>query len=310
MSVRRPLYSGGLLSRGPVPALVLAVALAAVLGAAPASADEDPKRAAKAFREGQKAYAAGDFRRAAQSFEEAYLAKPHHDAMWNAARSWQKAGEPARAANDYARYLDIAPAKAMDRDSATTALNELAAKLGRVEVQKAGATNVRFDGAAMDALVVYVAPGEHVADADGTTGPVHKIFNVDAGGSVSVTLTPAPKPDPITKPDDPKPTPPPAKPLKPWVVYVGGGLTVAAAGIATWQGLDTVSKKDAFQSGPTQGKLDDARGAELRTNIAIGGAVGFALITGALAVFLVDWQGPAKAQVGVGPTGAVVRGVF
>jgi hypothetical protein len=232
--------------------------------------------------------------------------------MWNAARSWQKAGEPVRAANDYAHYLDIAPSKAMDRDSATSALNELTTKLGRVEVQKAGASNVRFDGAASEAAVVYVAPGEHVAEAESTAGPVRKVFSVDAGGSVSVTLTPSPKPDPVRPIDDnvgPKPDVA-HKPLKPWVVYVGSGLTVAAAGVATWQGLDTISKKDAFQSAPTQSKLDDARGAELRTNLAIGGAVGFALITGALAVFLVDWQGTTNTQVGVGPTGAVVHGEF
>ncbi len=294
--------------------LVLALAFVAVLGVfgvRTAAAEEDPKRAAKAFREGQKAYAAGDYRRAAQSFEEAFVAKPHHDAMWNAARSWQKAGEPTRAANDYAHYLDIAPAKAMDRDSATTALGELTTRLGRVEVQKAGATNVRFDGAAIESMIVYVAPGEHVAEADSSGGPVRKVFSVDAGGSVSVTLTPPPKPDPVIKNDDPPPKPePPPKPLKPWVVYVGGGLTLAAAGIATWQGLDTVSKKDEFQTAPTQGKLDDARSAELRTNIAVGGAVGFALITGALAVFLVDWGGTQKASVGVGPGSLSVRGTF
>ena len=287
------------------------LALAAVFGVSTAAAEEDPKRAAKAFREGQKAYAAGDYRRAAQSFEEAYVAKPHHDAMWNAARSWQRAGEPARAANDYAHYLDIAPAKAMDRDSATTALNELTTRLGRVEVQKAGATSVRFDGNAIEAMVVYVAPGEHVAEADSSGGPVRKVFSVEAGGSVSVTLTPPPKPEPIVKPDDPPPKPePPPKPLKPWVVYVGSGLTLAAAGVATWQGLDTVSRKDDFNKAPTQGRLDDARGAELRTNLAIGGAVGFALITGALAVFLVDWGRTQKATVGVGPGSLLVRGTF
>jgi hypothetical protein len=297
MSVRRPI------------SVVVALALVAALGSSSAFADEDPKKAARAFREGQKAYAAGDFRRAAQSFEDAFLAKPHHDAMWNAARSWQKAGEPARAANDYAHYLDIAPAKAMDRDSATAALNDLTTKLGRVEVQKAGATNIRFDGSAIGAMVVYVAPGEHVAEAESTAGPVRKVFTVDAGGSVSVTLTSPPKPDPIKPPVEPKPEPP-QKPLKPWVVYVGGGLTVVAAGITTWQGLDTMSKKDDFQKSPTQGKLDDTKDAQLRTNVALGGAVGFALITGALAVFLVDWQGPAKAQVGVGPTGVSVFGNF
>jgi tetratricopeptide (TPR) repeat protein len=301
-----------------VLALLLAFALALV--ASTASAEDDPKKAAKAFHEGQRAYAAGDFRHAAQSFEEAYQAKPHHDALWNAARSWQKAGEPARAANDYTRYLDIAPANAIDRDNATSALNDLGPTLGRVEVHTVGTTNVRFDGATTGTGVVYVSPGEHVAEADSDDGPVRKVFTVDAGKSISVTLAPAPKETTTTPPPPPPddraklPPPPQRKPLSPVIVYVGGGLTVVCAGLATWQGLDTVSKKNDFQSAPpaqqTQAKLDDARGAELRTNIAIAGAVGFGLLTGAAALFLVDWKGDAKTTVGIAPFGVSVARRF
>jgi tetratricopeptide (TPR) repeat protein len=298
-----------------VSAFVLAVSLALV--ATTARAEDDPKRAAKAFHEGQRAYSAGDFRRAAQSFEEAYQAKPHHDALWNAARSWQKAGEPARAANDYTRYLDTAPANATDRDNATTALNELGTTLGRVEVHAVYTKNVRFDGAPTDASIVYVSPGEHVAEADSDDGPVRKVFTVDAGKSISVTLAPAPKETPPPPPDDRNklPPPPPRKPLPPVVVYVGGGLTVLCAGLATWQGIDTISKKNDFTNAPpaeqTQGKLDDARGAELRTNIAIAGAIGFGLLTGAAALFLVDWKGSdSKTTVGIAPFGVSVAHHF
>ncbi|MCW5836048.1 MAG: hypothetical protein KIS78_26850, partial [Labilithrix sp.] len=139
--------------------LALACLACVALGAAPEARAEDPRQAAQAqFAEGQRAFAAGDFRRAAAAFEEAYRTKPHHSPLWNAARSWQKAGEGTRAANLYARYLEEAPAGARDRDQATAALADLASKLGRLVVQAGGAADVRVDSAPLEGDGVYVPP--------------------------------------------------------------------------------------------------------------------------------------------------------
>src|SRR5580658_7681957 len=71
------------------------------------------------FEEGTKAFDAGDFRRAAAAFEAAYRLAPNTDVLWNAARAWQRAGEAARAATLYSRYLRDAPPVAPDRGTAT-----------------------------------------------------------------------------------------------------------------------------------------------------------------------------------------------
>src|SRR5262245_7274448 len=96
-----------------------ALALALTI-AAPAAADEaaDARAAAAAFKEGQRAFRAGDDRRAAEQFELAYHDKPHHSPLWNAAQSWEKAGEYVRAGNLYARFLRDAPPDTPDRNQA------------------------------------------------------------------------------------------------------------------------------------------------------------------------------------------------
>jgi hypothetical protein len=259
----------------------------AVLGAAlPARADDADDRAARAFAEGQQAFDAKDYARAAEQFEAAYADKPHHAPLWNAARSWHRAGESVRAANLYARYLREAPPDARDRDNATAALAELSPHIGRLELHTVGVAHVTVDGVVPNGETVYVAPGEHVVEADGALG---KTVSVQAGETASVTLTPLPPPPPpeiLPKPERPK------KPLSPIVVYAGGALSLVAGGLFIGSGLDTVSKYDAYKSDRTQGKLDDAYASEARTNVLLGTAIGLAVITGVVAIFWTDWSGP------------------
>src|SRR5258708_39824655 len=83
---------------------VNALAFAQGEGVSTASAD-DRRQAAKDFADGDRAFKEGDYRGAAVAYERAYARVPHHSALWNAARAWQRAGELARAANHYAHYL-------------------------------------------------------------------------------------------------------------------------------------------------------------------------------------------------------------
>lgn len=276
---------------------------AALCAPLPAFAGDDAvARAARQFVEGQKAFTAGDYRRAADLFEGAYKDKPHHSALWNAARSWQRAGEEVRAANLYARFLLEAPANAPDRDQANVAVKELATRLGRIEAHAAsGASNLRLDGQPVDAPVVYVAVGEHLAEADSAGGPVRKVVRVDRGQAVSVTLEPAPPPG-----SEPKPPPvvvppsPPPKPLPPFVFFAGAGLSLVAGGLSVASGLDTVDKRDAFLGDPTQARLDAGFESQSRTNVVIGVTAGLVVVTAAIGVFFTEWRGRGKA-VGTAP---------
>ena len=275
--------------------LVVVFALSASRVALAAPPSDSDRTAARHFTDGQKAFAAGDYPHAADEFEAAYRDKPHHAPLWNAARSWQRAGDEIRAANLYARYLREAPADAPDRDQANAALRALTVRLGRIEPHAAGVEKLRLDGKNVDAPVVYVAPGEHVADGDDKGSRVRKVVTVRAGEQVSVTITPDVKPSPAFGPPVSPPPGPPAsqKPLAPFVPVVGGVLTLVASGLTIASGFDTVSKRDAFLDDKTQGRLDDAFSSQTRTNVLLGTSIALGVVTGVIALFFTDWSGSA-----------------
>lgn len=259
------------------------------LAAPPAEAD---RTAAHHFADGQKAFAAGDYPHAGDEFEAAYRDRPHHAPLWNAARSWQRAGEEIRAANLFARYLREAPANAPDRDQANASLRALTARLGRIEPHAAGVEKLRLDGKIVDAPVVYVAPGEHVAEGEDNGVRVRKVVSVRAGEQVSVTVTPNPTLGPpksglLTEPA------PSRKPLTPILPAIGGVLTAVVGGFTIASGLDTVSKRDAFLDAKTQDRLDSAFSSQSRTNVLLGTTIGLGVVTAVVAVFFTEWSGPA-----------------
>jgi len=268
------------------------LALFVVLSVAgPAAAD--PKEAARAFAEATRAFEAGDYVRAGEAFELAYREGPHYSPLWNAARSWDHAGDEIRAANLYARYLREAPPEAPDRDRATAALVRLSAHLGKVEIHAAEA--VRLDGREIDGPIVYVAPGDHQAVA----GASQTTFRAVAGESVSVTLA-APEQPPSAPPSVPPPPPAPIverSGLPPVVAVVGAALAVVGGGLTIASGADTVAKKHAFLDDRTQANLDAGRSAEVRTNVALGLTIGVAAVTGVVALFFTDWRATRAPRV-------------
>ena len=116
--------------------MALVVAASLVVLASPARGEpteRDRKTAQASFQAAQKAFKAGDFRHAAEKFDEAYKRAPHHAPLWNAGRAWHQAGELTRAANIYAKYLREAPPNAPDRNRAIVALKQVQVKLGRID---------------------------------------------------------------------------------------------------------------------------------------------------------------------------------
>lgn len=273
-------------------ALLLALALVSFdASAAPQSAEE--KKAAKSFIEGQAAFEAGDFRRAAGLFETAYATKPHHSALWNAAKSWQRAGEDLTAVNLLERYLKEAPTDAPNRAEANQALAAIEKRVGRIQLQIVYVTDAKLDGSAAKEGLSYVAPGEHALTADDGGKPVRKVVNVPAGEIVSVTLSPA-------KEEKPKviviEKPPPPRGVSPWFVVGGGVLTAGGAAATVIFGLMTVHSRDAFVNAPNQRDLDDGNANQTRTNIALGATIGLAVLTTAVAVFFTNWHGAETSK--------------
>lgn len=301
------------MSRAGRSGAVLAACLLIGSAAFAAPSADDAKKAQDAFTRATKEFQSGDYRAAARDFEEAYRLKPHHDPLWNAARSWQRAGEGVRAANLYAKYLHEAPAGTKDRDTATAALGELAGKLGKILAHASGPTDLQIDGAPSEPDGVYVAPGEHVVSGTYEGKPVRKSVTLAAGQTLSVTLEPPPPPPVVVAP--PPPSPEPAGFHLPWVVVAAGGvLTLAAGGVTVWSGLDSRARRDEFRAHyddgtASQDELDEGKATQLRTNVMIGVTAGLAALTGVAALF-VDWRGTNGASaLSVQPSfgGVVVR---
>jgi hypothetical protein len=295
---------------------ILACAILLAPGRARADAASDA-RAASEFQKGQRAFQAEDFKTAAKAFEAAYAAKPHHDALFNAGRSWQRAGDEIRAANLLERYLREAPADARDRGLARSVLSETAKRAGRIRLELVDVEGAVLDGDPVKSGSYYLTPGEHVVLGDSAKGRVRRAFTVKPGELQYIVVAPdkpETKPEPTTAPAA-KPPPPSdprpreqgepdrpaeperssAPPLPPTVVIVGGALVAIGAGLTVGFGLDAVSKREEFLQDRTQPRLDDVADAQGRTNILLATTIGVAVITGVVAAFFVDWKGdPTK----------------
>jgi hypothetical protein len=288
--------------------------------------DEARKAAQRAFAAGQRAFKQRDFKHAAESFEAAYKSAPHPDALWNAARSWFRAGEKPRAANLYAQYLEEAPPNAPDRNSAIDALRELSPQLARLEIHATDVEDIQVDNQPLTRPSLYVTPGTHLIQGRHGDQVVKKSQEVAPGAIVSIALAPPNRPEPANPPPSrpsPSPAPPPPSPalprshgLSPLVLPLGGGLTAGAAGVLIWSGLDTLHQKKVFDANKTQDNLDAGRTKQLRTNVMIGVTAGLGALTVVTGLFFVDWRRGERetkktmVEVGLGPGYITVRRTF
>lgn len=275
--------------------------------------------ARRLFEQGEQAYAAHDYVLAAKAFEDAFRIVPHHAAMWNAARSAHRAGDGARAANGYAKYLHIAPADAPDRDEATAALAELANELGRIDIVAGEFEVVQVDGLAVDERSVYVHPGGHVIEGQTGEKKIKITQDIEKGAVRSVALveteTPlviesAPAVEKESKVVRPAPigttirsNPAPRRTLN-WfgpAAIVAGGATLATSLLLIWSGIDTLSAREQFDLAPSSEKLAEGKDKQLRTNLFLGATVTSAIATG---IFASLWKmngSPSNSAVTVLP---------
>jgi hypothetical protein len=195
-------------------------------------------------------------------------------------------------------------------------MKELEPKLARIEIHAEGFSDVMLDGEATSDRKMYVTPGEHVVTGKKDDQTATEKVHTEAGGMQSVVLVPPPKEAPPPEPTasasaaPPPPPPPPSSGVPKIVPIVGAGLVLVGAGLVTWSGLDTRSQKKVFDGAPTQQNLDDGRSKETRTNVILAVTGGVAVVTTVVAVFFTKWGDDAGAQVGVTPSGVVVRGAF
>jgi tetratricopeptide (TPR) repeat protein len=285
----------------------------------PPSASDERLVARDEYGLGKAAFEAGDYLRAGRLFLDAYRHTPHHDALWNAARAYELAGEKARAANLYSQYLAIAPPDARDRDRATAARKDLGASLGRLDIH-GHVTDIKVDDVPVEGTSVYVEPGQHLVRGRTAGGYVERVESVQAGAVASVVLEGAPPapappstPTPAAVPPPVVPAEPSRKPLSPYFFYGSLGLTALAGGLTIASGVDTLETKAAFQNSGSTSLTDynDGEYKEGRTNVLFWTTAGLAVVTTAVALFLVDWRrGRSAPGVGFAPGSSFLGGSF
>jgi hypothetical protein len=277
----------------------------------------DVSAAARAFADGQAAQLEGNYERAAQSYELAFSIAPSKEALRSAVRARQQANQLPRAATLAAVLLAQYPDDTESAKLANEVIAEAHGKLARIEVACTPACTVALGGRAISlnaapGHVVFAPPGRHKLEVtfDGDRALTREVI-VKAGDDVNLPFeAPAAKPakrapagsgSASAEPGDLAAHEARPRPLSPTYVYIGGGLTVALAGVTVWSGIDTLHAHDAYAKAPTADGWSSGRSKQLRTNILIGSTAAAGIATGLVALFWTQWSAPAS-HVAIAPT--------
>jgi hypothetical protein len=277
---------------------------------AAAGPDAKTKKAAReAYGAGEKAYKAGDYSNAFDSFKKAYEMIPNiHAKYWMAMA--QSYGSDKTAAYDSLVAIFEAPDKSKlgdeKLDAANSRLEELKKTPASLTVTStpAGAT-VSVDGAAKPGEtpatinvtagahhITVMKPGYELYETDVTTKPGQKLDQTVElkAKSADALLGPsgagaaaAPAATPKTE-TTPPPPPPPKEERSKLPAYITLGVGVVGAGIGTVFGISALSAKSDFDKNPTSENADKAERNALIADMSFGvaltlGITGIVLLT-------------------------------
>lgn len=262
--------------------------LAFVFFCSGARADDTQGTARDKFRQATEAHEKGDFRGAAELFEEAHRLAPAAGAKFNAGIAWDESGESSRAADDYETALEMGGLTEDEAKQAEERLGALRKVLGYLSVDEPTGATAEVEGTkALVPFRIHLSPGAH--RIIGTRGTAKTVFEVDirAGEVKHVVLdlplktqiapeqaSPAPlRPDAgrLAK-EGPEETPSSASTTWGWVALGAGAVF---SGVAVVLGVQTVKARDAWDASGHHdlAKRDDAVQLRTFTNVAWGGAL-------------------------------------
>lgn len=140
-----------------------------------ASADASASRreeAARAFAQGERAWAKGDYAGATVHFSRAQALVPHPDTLYNLGLAQRKAGDPVGAYATFTELSNTAPTKTQRRE-AEAARARVRAEVAVIEVRVGPSHRVCLDDAPLpDGERAMVKAGDHVITIDGAAMPI------------------------------------------------------------------------------------------------------------------------------------------
>jgi hypothetical protein len=303
---------------------IFPLALAQVY-ASPAAADDAQARASRSYEDARKAFDGGAYQAAAVGFERVFQEIPNGASMLAASRAWEKAGEPALAADDFRTALSVGDLRPDEAAKAKDRLSHLEAELGWVQV-------LGPDGTVLS--LAHVVAVRTPAKLHARPGPVTVIATLpdgsrttrsivaEVGNTITVDLRP-PVSEALPPPPDvaPKPEPQGMSPVRTAAWITGGGAV--AAGITAAILAPIYKKKDddwnaVTNKSATTSNIDQYNSVvrlQVATDTAFLGACGLAVASAVL--FLVSLKSTptstsasSAAHVSMGPGWIGVAGSF
>lgn len=128
-----------------------------------ARADEPRQSARQAFAEGDAAYARGDFRAAALSYEFAARVQPHATSMLAASDAWMRAGMPREAIEACDRAAALPAIAVAEREDVRACVERLQRVIATIDLDGATSFVLRVDGTQVETgSRLRLNPGPHV----------------------------------------------------------------------------------------------------------------------------------------------------
>jgi hypothetical protein len=266
---------------------------------APGAPDKKTKDLArKAYGEGEKAYAAGDYSGAYTGFAKANELIPSAQASYWATKSLDQAGRSEDAIKGYEALLADPNASKISEDKLGDARARLstlkAALVGEITVSTSAPGAVLLvDGAPHPGplpTVLKLSPGPHKLTLTAAGYDAKEVdLQVQAGTQVQQSIEMLPHvapPPPVAPVVVPETTPPPAPAEKHSKVpaYVTLGIAAGGAVVGTIFGVKALSSKSDFNDSPSTQHADDTERNALIADMAFGvaltlGVTGIVLLT-------------------------------
>jgi hypothetical protein len=272
------------------------------LAAGNARADDAVDAARAAYKEATAAVQAGELAKGLSLFEEAASKAPHPATHLAAGRTAATLGDKARAADHFARALQLGLVGS-EADEARKKLAEVSADLGKVRVTGTGGT-ARLDGGARlstpailhgsqgpHAIMLTKGDRQHAITVELTRGAEQTIALDDALAPKTNEPAPTPEPTPAPEPETVSSFPNTLT----WVGVTGLVLGGLGGGATAGVGVAALSAKDEFLETRTREDYDAAIALETGTNISLGLSIGLAVIGASLlvgSVFLEEERSP------------------